>query len=110
MQVGPGTDHAALPHEAPWLLSGGSSQANAVASLVVKPDMLFGQRGKHDLVGLRLTWPQASAFIAEVREDPHPVRQPTCGADRDAEMERAACGCNQQGHVVGGRCNVLLLS
>jgi hypothetical protein len=70
MQVGPGTNHAALPHEAPWLLSGGSSQANAVASLVVKPDMLFGQRGKHDLVGLRLTWPQASAFIAEVREDP----------------------------------------
>jgi ATP citrate (pro-S)-lyase len=31
--------------------------------LVVKPDMLFGQRGKHDLVGLNLTFPEAESFI-----------------------------------------------
>jgi ATP citrate (pro-S)-lyase len=31
--------------------------------LVVKPDMLFGQRGKNDLVGLNLTYPEAEEFI-----------------------------------------------
>jgi succinyl-CoA synthetase beta subunit len=31
--------------------------------LVVKPDMLFGQRGKNDLVGLNLTFSEAEAFI-----------------------------------------------
>lgn len=31
--------------------------------LVVKPDMLFGQRGKNDLVGLNLTYAEAEAFI-----------------------------------------------
>jgi ATP citrate (pro-S)-lyase len=29
----------------------------------VKPDMLFGQRGKNDLVGLNLTFAEAEAFI-----------------------------------------------
>jgi len=31
--------------------------------LVVKPDMLFGQRGKNDLVGLNLTYAEAEDFI-----------------------------------------------
>jgi hypothetical protein len=31
--------------------------------LVVKPDMLFGQRGKNDLVGLNLTFNEAEEFI-----------------------------------------------
>uniref|UniRef100_A0A383VJY3 ATP citrate synthase n=1 Tax=Tetradesmus obliquus TaxID=3088 RepID=A0A383VJY3_TETOB len=31
--------------------------------LVVKPDMLFGQRGKNDLVGLNLSYPEAEEFI-----------------------------------------------
>lgn len=31
--------------------------------LVVKPDMLFGQRGKNDLVGLNLTYQEAEEFI-----------------------------------------------
>lgn len=29
----------------------------------MKPDMLFGQRGKHDLVGLNLTYDEAEAFV-----------------------------------------------
>ena len=31
--------------------------------LVVKPDMLFGKRGKHDLVGLNLDVSGVEAFI-----------------------------------------------
>lgn len=33
------------------------------SKLVVKPDMLFGQRGKHDLVGLNLTYDEAESFV-----------------------------------------------
>jgi ATP citrate (pro-S)-lyase len=32
--------------------------------LVVKPDCLFGKRGKHDLVGLKLDCTEAQQFIA----------------------------------------------
>lgn len=32
--------------------------------LVVKPDCLFGKRGKHDLVGLRLDATEAQQFVA----------------------------------------------
>lgn len=31
--------------------------------LVVKPDMLFGQRGKNDLVGLKLSYTEAEEFV-----------------------------------------------
>ena len=31
--------------------------------LVVKPDMLFGKRGKHDLVGLNLDFSGAEEFV-----------------------------------------------
>lgn len=50
------TDFASLLQQHPWL---------ATSKLVVKPDMLFGQRGKHDLVGLNLNYPAAEAFIRE---------------------------------------------
>lgn len=40
-QVDAKTDYAALLQANPWLNT---------QTLVVKPDMLFGQRGKHDLV------------------------------------------------------------
>ena len=33
------------------------------SKLVVKPDMLFGKRGKHDLVGLNLSVAEVEAFI-----------------------------------------------
>nr|APT69331.1 ATP-citrate lyase small subunit [Dunaliella tertiolecta]APT69333.1 ATP-citrate lyase small subunit [Dunaliella tertiolecta] len=55
-QVTAATDYKDLLQQNQWL---GSSK------LVVKPDMLFGQRGKHDLVGLNLTWSQAETFIRE---------------------------------------------
>nr|AWK67834.1 ACL [Dunaliella tertiolecta] len=55
-QVTSSTDYKDLLQQHPWL---GSSK------LVVKPDMLFGQRGKHDLVGLNLSWSQAEAFVKE---------------------------------------------
>ncbi|KAI8469098.1 MAG: ATP-citrate lyase subunit A [Monoraphidium minutum] len=53
-QVNQATNYAELLAANPWL--------NQV-KLVVKPDMLFGQRGKNDLVGLNLTFAEAEAFI-----------------------------------------------
>lgn len=50
------TDWEALVQENPWL---------ATSRLVVKPDMLFGQRGKHDLLGLNLTLEDAKKFVAD---------------------------------------------
>lgn len=55
-QVDGQTDYAALLRDNPWLGS---------AKLVVKPDMLMGQRGKHDLIGLNLSWSEAAAFIKQ---------------------------------------------
>ncbi|MEW5317463.1 MAG: hypothetical protein WDW38_008755 [Sanguina aurantia] len=53
-QVTPLSTQQALIAEHPWLLT---------SKLVVKPDMLFGQRGKHDLVGLDLDWDAAWGFV-----------------------------------------------
>ncbi|GBF94241.1 ATP-citrate synthase alpha chain [Raphidocelis subcapitata] len=53
-QVTQATNYPDLLAENPWL--------NQV-KLVVKPDMLFGQRGKNDLVGLNLSFDEAEAFI-----------------------------------------------
>ncbi|KAF8066386.1 ACLA-2 [Scenedesmus sp. PABB004] len=53
-QVRADTSFVDLLEAHPWL--------NA-ARLVVKPDMLFGQRGKNDLVGLDLTFAEAEEFI-----------------------------------------------
>lgn len=56
VQVTPTTDWAALQAANAWL---------AGAKLVVKPDMLFGQRGKSGLVLLNATVDQAREFIGE---------------------------------------------
>lgn len=56
VQVKSQTSFASLIEDHPWLKS---------TRLVVKPDMLFGQRGKHNLVGLDLDISQAEQFIHE---------------------------------------------
>ncbi|HNT76355.1 MAG TPA: ATP citrate lyase citrate-binding domain-containing protein [Anaerolineae bacterium] len=50
------TDWDALIAKAPWL---------AEEKLVVKPDQLFGKRGKHGLLGVALTLDETRAWIAE---------------------------------------------
>lgn len=53
-QVKENTNFIELLEQHPWLNQ---------TKLVVKPDMLFGQRGKNDLVGLNLTFAEAEEFI-----------------------------------------------
>lgn len=55
-QVQQDTNFVTLAEEQPWLRS---------TKLVVKPDMLFGQRGKNDLVGLNLDLSDAEQFIRQ---------------------------------------------
>jgi ATP-citrate lyase beta-subunit len=54
--VGPNTDLGSLQREHPWLAKG---------RLVVKPDQLFGKRGKHGLVKVAGTFDEASKWIQE---------------------------------------------
>jgi len=54
--VGPDTDMGALPNEQPWLTQG---------KLVVKPDQLFGKRGKHGLIKVASTFAEARRWIEE---------------------------------------------
>ena len=54
--VGPETDLDALAKEQPWL---------AERKLVVKPDQLFGKRGKHGLLLLDADFKAAKKWIAE---------------------------------------------
>lgn len=54
--VGPDTDLNQLMKAEPWL---------AKEKLVVKPDQLFGKRGKHGLLGLNLSWDEAKKWIGE---------------------------------------------
>ncbi len=54
--VSPKTDLAALPDEHPWLTS---------ERLVVKPDQLFGKRGKNNLLLVNATYDEAKAWIGE---------------------------------------------
>ncbi|GMN44105.1 hypothetical protein TIFTF001_013308 [Ficus carica] len=53
-QVTEGTDFAELTNQQPWLSS---------TRLVVKPDMLFGKRGKSGLVALNLDLAQVADFV-----------------------------------------------
>jgi ATP citrate (pro-S)-lyase len=53
-QVKENTNFMELLDQHPWLNQ---------TKLVVKPDMLFGQRGKNDLVGLNLSFAEAEEFI-----------------------------------------------
>ncbi|KAA3466485.1 ATP-citrate synthase alpha chain protein 1-like [Gossypium australe] len=55
-QVMESTDFNELVENEPWLLS---------QKLVVKPDMLFGKRGKSGLVGLNLDFAQVTTFVKE---------------------------------------------
>lgn len=59
--ITPETDLDRLPETAPWLQT---------MKLVVKPDMLFGKRGKNNLILLNATWQQAVVWIREKREKP----------------------------------------
>lgn len=52
--IAPETDLDAVTSEHPWLLD---------RRLVVKPDQLFGKRGKNDLILLDADWPAARAWI-----------------------------------------------
>ncbi len=54
--VDPDTDMAALAKGKPWL---------AKEKLVVKPDQLFGKRGKHGLLLLDADWKSAQKWIGE---------------------------------------------
>ena len=54
VQVTQATDFTELLEQNQWL---------SQTKLVVKPDMLFGKRGKHDLVGLNLTIAEVEDFI-----------------------------------------------
>ncbi|KAL4438043.1 hypothetical protein ABPG77_004264 [Micractinium sp. CCAP 211/92] len=54
-QVKEATNFAELVSANPWMTQ---------TPLVVKPDCLFGKRGKHDLVGLKLDYLQAQEFVA----------------------------------------------
>jgi ATP-citrate lyase beta-subunit len=54
--VTPETDLGALVKDRPWLKKD---------KLVVKPDQLFGKRGKHGLLGLNLNWADAKKWILE---------------------------------------------
>ena len=54
--VAPETDHKALLVENPWLTEG---------KLVVKPDQLFGKRGKHGLVKIANSFDEARQWIDE---------------------------------------------
>ena len=53
-QVTQSTDFTELVDQNRWL---------SQSKLVVKPDMLFGKRGKHDLVGLNLSISEVEDFI-----------------------------------------------
>ena len=48
------TDFGELLDREPWLKT---------TQLVVKPDMLFGKRGKNDLLALNVNFSEAEAFI-----------------------------------------------
>ncbi|MBU1221764.1 ATPase [Myxococcota bacterium] len=54
--IDPTTDMDSLPQSMPWLLTD---------KLVAKPDMLFGKRGKNNLLKLNATWEEAKAWIQE---------------------------------------------
>jgi len=53
-QVTESTNFSELAEKEPWLLS---------SKLVVKPDMLFGKRGKSGLVALNLDLAEVDSFV-----------------------------------------------
>ena len=55
-QINESTDFTELANKETWLSS---------SKLVVKPDMLFGKRGKSGLVALNLNYTQVATFVKE---------------------------------------------
>src|SRR3989338_2448300 len=53
--VSPDTDLAILPEHYPWLLT---------TSLVVKPDQLFGKRGKLGLIAVNCSFEKVKGFLS----------------------------------------------
>jgi ATP-citrate lyase beta-subunit len=66
--VSPETDLGALPEKEPWLLT---------EQLVVKPDQLFGKRGKNNLLLLNADWESAKRWIGERMNKEVTIRQTT---------------------------------
>ena len=62
--VGPDTDMSVLTQEHAWLAQG---------KLVVKPDQLFGKRGKHGLIKVAATFEEARRWIEERMNKETPV-------------------------------------
>jgi len=56
VQISPDTDVEKLPEKNPWL---------GKARLVAKPDMLFGKRGKSNLLLLDASWDDVKRFVKE---------------------------------------------
>jgi len=56
LKIDASTDFTKLQEKEPWLSS---------SKLVVKPDMLFGKRGKSGLVALNLDFAQVVSFVKE---------------------------------------------
>jgi len=54
--VGPDASLQEIETDNPWLKS---------EKLVIKPDQLFGKRGKHGLVLLNITWEEAKSYLKE---------------------------------------------
>jgi len=66
--VGPDTALEALPKAHPWLLE---------TRLVVKPDQLFGKRGKNKLLGLNLAFDEVKRWIGERMQKEITISQTT---------------------------------
>jgi len=66
--VSPETDLGKLPDKEPWLLR---------EKLVVKPDQLFGKRGKNNLLLLNADWESAKRWIGERMNKEVTIRQTT---------------------------------
>lgn len=70
-QVDQTTDFTELVNERPWLKT---------TQLVVKPDMLFGKRGKNDLLALDVDISDAESFI-HARMNKQVTAGPSAAAD-----------------------------
>lgn len=68
-QVNQSTEFSELVDREPWLKT---------TQLVVKPDMLFGKRGKNDLLALNVNIGEAEAFIAARMNKQVPGMDPVC--------------------------------
>ena len=66
--ISPETDFKIIEKENPWL---------NVTKLVVKPDQLFGKRGKNNLLLVNKTWKEVQNWISEYMNKPITITQTT---------------------------------